>query len=152
MKIVDYRTFVRMPAGTIFASYEPCVFGDFQIKTDTGHFKTRDEWGFLGIMPLAPYFIDDDHLAFGPGKFEIEQAIYDIGDADYDEYGLFAILELHEVKQLINTLHWALAGCPVGYENFCKARETVCEVYMDIVGDYMRRIKENNDNGTSEKV
>ena len=84
MKIVDYKTFVRMPAGTIFASYKPCAFGDFEIKTDTGHFRTKDKWGFLGTMPLDPYFIDEDHLAFGPGTFETELAVYDNADYDYE--------------------------------------------------------------------
>ena len=37
MKLVDFKTFNRMPAGTIFAPYTPCVLEDrLAIKTDHG--------------------------------------------------------------------------------------------------------------------
>lgn len=35
MKIVDRKTFLSLPAETLFSKYEPCVFGDLCIKGDT---------------------------------------------------------------------------------------------------------------------
>lgn len=35
MRIVDRETFLGMPSGTLYAKYEPCVFGPLEIKCDT---------------------------------------------------------------------------------------------------------------------
>lgn len=35
MKIVDRKTFLALPAETLFSKYEPCVFGPLEIKGDT---------------------------------------------------------------------------------------------------------------------
>lgn len=35
MRIVGLDEFLRMPEGTVFAKYSPCVFEDLQIKGDT---------------------------------------------------------------------------------------------------------------------
>ena len=35
MKIINRKDFLKMPAGTLFAKYKPCVFGDMMIKGDS---------------------------------------------------------------------------------------------------------------------
>lgn len=35
MKIVKRSEFLKLPAGTLFAEYEPCVFGCLEIKGDS---------------------------------------------------------------------------------------------------------------------
>lgn len=35
MRIVDRKTFLAMPANTVFSKYEPCFFGPLEIKGDT---------------------------------------------------------------------------------------------------------------------
>lgn len=35
MRIVDRKTFLAMPIGTVFSKYEPCVFGNLCIKGET---------------------------------------------------------------------------------------------------------------------
>lgn len=37
MKIVDRKTFLAMPAGTVFSKYEPCFFGELCIKGESLH-------------------------------------------------------------------------------------------------------------------
>lgn len=37
MKIVDRQTFLAMPAGTVFSTYEPVIFGPLMIKGETIH-------------------------------------------------------------------------------------------------------------------
>ena len=62
MKIVDYETFVRMPAGTIFAPWEPCVMkAEPEIKVDHGREiliesggKLKKIWYFNGTCPILP--------------------------------------------------------------------------------------------------
>lgn len=119
MNIVDRETFLRMPAGTIFAEYKPCVFiGGFQIKTDTGHMVEnpmfgKPFWSFLGSMPLEPYFkgFDGGGGPFTFGSYPVEWCVYDDSSADYFETDMIAIFEPHEVTQLIEVLKWALNGC-----------------------------------------
>ena len=119
MNIVDREKFLRMPAGTIFAEYKPCVFiGGFQIKTDTGHMVENPMfgepfWSFLGSMPLEPYFKDFDggEGPFECGNYPVEWCVYDDSSADYFETDMIAIFEPHEVLHLIEVLKWALNGC-----------------------------------------
>lgn len=117
MKIVDYDTFIRMPAGTIFAPYEPCVFKErFQIKVDPGY-EYRDIFGktrymFNGAMPLEPWFEDDmDGWAFDFGVYDTVMEVYDGDSNDAAQYKMFAILEDHEIDRLIFALKWAQNGC-----------------------------------------
>lgn len=114
MKIVNYETFVRMPAGTIFAPYEPCVaLEDWEIKVDEPReYKRNGEkyWAYNGTMPLEPSFINPEE-ATDFGTYETEMFIYDGSNADILEYKMFAVFEPHEVERLIYALRWALEGC-----------------------------------------
>lgn len=119
MLIVDYDTFVRMPAGTIFAPYQPCVYdGTFEIKVDEGHeyasiFDGKQHYMFNGTMPLEPWFVgDNSDWPFKTGKYETEMVTYDGDSNDAAAHKMFAVMEPHEVKELIRALHWALDGCP----------------------------------------
>lgn len=62
MKIVNFKTFNRMPAGTIFAPYTPCVLEEeLAIKTDEGRrfaYPPYGNWMFNGVMPLHPWNLD----------------------------------------------------------------------------------------------
>lgn len=118
MKIVDYDTFVRMPAGTIFAPYEPCIYSDrFQIKVDEGHeypsmLDGKPTYMFNGTMPLEPWFSTEPYdWPDKVGTYPTEMCVYDGDSNDAAEYKMFAIMEPHEVKKLIEALHWALNGC-----------------------------------------
>ena len=119
MKIVDSETFLRMPAGTIYAEYTPCtLIGGFSIKTDTGEMVENPLfggpfWSFIGGMPLEPTFTDFDG-GMGPmecGDYKVEWCVYDDSYADYTDGDMIAIFEPKEVLQLIEVLKWALNGC-----------------------------------------
>lgn len=111
MKIVDYKEFVRSPAGTVFCPYEPCFFhSPLQIKTDTG-WKSEKRYMFNGTLSLEPSFLDQENLAFGVGRYGINFPVCDTSSIDFDENGLFAILEKEEIESIINLLNWALSGC-----------------------------------------
>ena len=116
MLIVDYDTFIRMPAGTIFAPYTPCVFEErLEIKVDHGC-EYNGKWGFNGTMPLEPWLGDIGPFDFGQWDTTLET--YDGDSNDASDYKMFAVLEKHEVERLIDALHWAMDGCPCEFENY----------------------------------
>lgn len=123
MLIVDYDTFVRMPAGTIFAPWEPCVYGDEpEIKVDAGHeyvnHKGEKDWCYNGTMTFVPEIVG---AALEAGKYESEPFYYDGDQNDARDYKLFAVWEPHEVERLISCLRWAQHGCPGDYERYIGA-------------------------------
>mgnify|MGYP006923264984 CR=1 FL=1 len=116
MKLVGFEEFCRMPAGTVFAPYEPIILADrLAIKTDAGEDMPADyEWmrhDFLGVMPLEPW-IDDkcDLWKIGdsrPASFEI----YDGSAVDYVDYKMFLVFDEFDIDRMINALTWAKNGC-----------------------------------------
>lgn len=117
MEIVDFETFVRLPAGTIFAPYKPCVLEEpLVIKVDKGcdlYTPTGEDMHvFNGVMSLEPW-IDGLYCSlFELGDHESASfKIYDGDNNDYKEYKMFLILEKEDVKRLIKVLQWANRGC-----------------------------------------
>lgn len=118
MKIVDYDTFVRMPAGTIFAPWEPCVMkGDAEIKIDGGHEELiasggalKKIWYFNGTCPLLPQPVEGEGFDFG--EVESEFFYYDGDMTDASEFKMFLIFEEEDIDNIIKVLQWAKDGCP----------------------------------------
>ena len=116
MRLVDFEEFCRLPAGTIFAPYEPCVLREeLAIKVDAGHDMPPDyKWmrhQFNGVMPLQPWFGPEfDLWKVGdtrPASFEV----YDGAACDYMDYKLFLIFDTSDIDRMINALVWAKNGC-----------------------------------------
>lgn len=117
MKIVDFENFVRLPAGTIFAPYTPCVLEDrLAIKVDEGRDWDEsegyfDSHSFNGVMSLEPW-LGDYSCLFRPGDQEPASfENYDGDNNDYRDYELFLIFEEEDVDRLIRVLEWAKGGC-----------------------------------------
>lgn len=112
MKIVDFKTFNRMPSGTIFAPYTPCVLEDrLAIKVDHGreiNYPRYGNWMFNGVMPLEPWNIDS---FFGDESVRATFEIYDGDTNDYRDYKQFLIFEECDIDRLIQVLLWAKGGC-----------------------------------------
>lgn len=127
MKIVGYEEFIRMPAGTIFAPFTPNFFEEgFEIKVDEGHeyigqWDDEKHWAFLGTMPLEPWLACDDSMTYG--EYDVKLEIYDGDSTDAMHYKMFAVLEPHDVKELINALYWALDGCEANTHHNYKEQE-----------------------------
>lgn len=112
MKIVDFKTFNRMPAGTIFAPYTPCVLKErLAIKTDHGceiNYPRYGNWMFNGVMPLEPWNLD---CVFDEDSVRATFEIYDGDTNDYHDYKQFLIFEESDIDRLIQVLQWAKGGC-----------------------------------------
>lgn len=112
MKIVDFETFNRMPAGTIFAPYTPCVLEDrLAIKVDHGRefdHPRHEKWMFNGVMPLEPWNLDS---VFDEESVKAIFEIYDGDSNDYRDYEQFLIFEEADIDRLIQVLLWAKSGC-----------------------------------------
>lgn len=110
MIIMTPQEFARMPAGTIFAPYTPCVFNDrMEIKVDPGSEWYDGTWSYNGTMPLEPWLGDDAPMTFG--RYEIGWEIYDGDQNDISDEKMIAVLEPEEVRRLIRILEWSLDGC-----------------------------------------
>jgi len=114
MRIVDRQTFLAMPAGTVFSKYEPCVFGNLEIK---GESTTRAQGEFVDFW--------SQDLA-GALKAESSDAYLDACDAAeagqsiaidldcqsrdglYEQGQLFAVWEQEDIQALIQRLQRAV--------------------------------------------
>ena len=115
MKLVNFDDFCRMPAGTIFAPYEPCILKKrLAIKTDGGrpgplycHFLHI----FNGAMPLEPWIDPDDPFEKVGDELPASFEIYDASNADYDDDTMFLVFDESDIDRMINALVWAKNGC-----------------------------------------
>ena len=110
MHLVDFETFNKLPAGTIFAPYEPSFLKEgLSIKVDHGQEFKDHGWLFNGVMPLEPWNLD---CVFDEESIKATFEIYDGTTADYMTYKQFLIFDECDIDRLIQVLRWAKAGCP----------------------------------------
>lgn len=116
MRLVGFDDFCRMPAGTIFAPYEPCcLMGELEIKVDPGEEMPLDypyaRHMFNGTMPLTPWIDDGTNLwKIGdsePASFEV----YDGATPDYMDHEMFLVFDEEDIDRMICVLKWAKDGC-----------------------------------------
>jgi hypothetical protein len=116
MKIVDRKTFLALPANTVFSKYEPCIFGDLCIKGDS-----FGEIDFF-YQPISDA-IDchdsgefHDKLTAAQERGESVSVDLDCQSRDglFDADQLFAVWEPADVATLITRLARCAHGVPVG--------------------------------------
>lgn len=110
MRIVRFDEFIRLPSGTIFAPYEPCILKEcLSIKTDHGREFEKYGWLFNGVMPLEPWNLD---CLYDADSVKATFEEYDGCNNDYSDYKQFLIFDDFDIELLIKVLQWAKAGCP----------------------------------------
>lgn len=70
MKIVKFDELVRMPKGTVFCEWKPCVAGDMAVKGDSHRFGTNDgNWCMYEkyLTPMHEHNSPDDPPIVGFG-------------------------------------------------------------------------------------
>jgi hypothetical protein len=115
MRVVDRKTFLAMPPGTLFAKYggeppiENCIdVGDLRIK---GEPRGSSDWWYMSLSALPDHDDTDglidvhEKLLAGedlPPDFETVTA-----DGLFDQEQLFAVFSAADVDALIDRLHAA---------------------------------------------
>lgn len=106
MRILNRKQFLAMPAGTLFAKYEPCVFDALEIKGDTLPSNDYCYQQIVGAIKCdsSNEWLDQLEDARNEGKslemdFECEGR-----DGCFDEHQLFAVFEGKDVAALIQRL------------------------------------------------
>lgn len=119
MRIVDWKTFITLPYGAVFAKYEPTVLGSLMVKGDVVHHGDTPADFFC--LDLATCFADPcAKLGY---EETLEAAARDgvsirldfekwSRDATFNEDQLFAIYEPDDLRDMINVLKWSLHMSP----------------------------------------
>ncbi|WP_278438339.1 hypothetical protein [Pseudomonas oryzihabitans] len=114
MRIVNRQAFLAMPAGTVFSKYEPCMFGNLEIKGESNanaHGVLTDFWsqdlaGALQADSTEEFEEACDRAAAGESiQLDLESQGR---DGLYDRDQLFAVWEPDDVRALIQRLQRAL--------------------------------------------
>lgn len=109
MKIVNLTEFLAMAVGTIFAKYQPCVFGPWLIKEENAGVK---DFFYQSLEPDFGMTSDERYAAFDAmerGESVSGWDLYCAGrDGLYEDGQLFAVLELADAKILIDRLYAAV--------------------------------------------
>lgn len=114
MKIVDHKTFLALPAGTLFSKYTPISFGDLSIKGDT---LPGDVGDFVSLTLSDAV----DHTSSADLMDKLDAARtesasmpmdFDAGSRDgmFDADQSFAVWEPQDVFALIARLQSTLPG------------------------------------------
>ncbi len=111
MKLYTREEFLRLPAGVVFAKYEPQCFGEWQIKGETLSCNDFNYQEFISLdtNPFDAWY--DACSSFETGKQ---------GDVDFYNWHrdglyegaevMFAVLNSDEVRGLITRLQETLKG------------------------------------------
>lgn len=114
MRIVDREDFLAMPAGTVFSKYEPCIFGNLEIRGESNANSqgvlidcwSQDLAGALQADTTEEFEEACDHAAAGKS---VQMDLESQGrDGLYDRDQLFAAWEPDDVRALIQRLRRAL--------------------------------------------
>ena len=102
MYIANRKTFLEMPEGTVFAKYQPCIFGELMVKGET--------WSNDFLYQSFGWIETDEEPFIVLSKMEKSQVVRCPVDTSmrrdglFDEDQLFAIYETEDIKAIINTL------------------------------------------------
>lgn len=114
MRIVTRAELMRMPIGTVFQEYEPCVFYELRIKTET-----VEDFDFRSVTISADSFDADsseEHdMVLQRAEITGEDIPLDFSDAQdfrdglFDDEQLYAVWSTQDVRALIARLEETLA-------------------------------------------
>lgn len=98
MKIVTREEFLKLPEGTLYSKYQPCVADEFHIKGET----VMDDFCCVHVSNSADFL-------FAPGDSQpvnLETPYRDACARDKDQ--LFAVWELDDLKELAKVVNRAM--------------------------------------------
>lgn len=104
MRVVDRETFLALPPGTLFAKFEPDVFGPLQLKADTcGEDFVCVELipSFEGVRDCGDWHEVLDRMVAGEASPPLRYDSYG-RDGYFDRDQLFAVFEERDVRALLD--------------------------------------------------
>ena len=112
MKIITYDEFVKLPEGTLYSEYEPCIFGEVKIKyRSITHNGEVIDWYYQELTnnPNWDYAPDKNDIVSVCTEMENGKEIppdFDIIERDgmFDTDRKFLIYSKNDVKDLITKL------------------------------------------------
>jgi hypothetical protein len=111
MKIVNRKTFLGAPVGTVFTKYQPCFFGDMRIKDSSlkNDFCYQEIIGSIDADDPQE-LMDKLHASEAQGKSVDIDLDCLSRDGYFDDDQLFAVWERGDVEKLIQRLQKCLEG------------------------------------------
>lgn len=110
MKFVTHETLLAMPAGTVYATYEPCIFGELRIKEDvvgssTWYYQDMIPW-FEGTKDSGAWIDTLDAIKRGEGHPPLD---YDfVTKQDISEATGYMAFERADLESLVSRFQRAL--------------------------------------------
>lgn len=109
MRLYTRKEFLALPAGIVFAKYEPCYFDQWQIKGDT---MPPNDYQDQEFVTINTDLYNGEHYQACLDFEEKKTANVDFydwcRDGLFEDKQLFAVLEAHEVRGLIQRLQETL--------------------------------------------
>lgn len=110
MIIINLEDFRKLPEGTLFMKYEPCIFEDLNVKGET--------WEHDFLSENITYWPDCTGSTDMAHKYEIaengESILMDFDatgrDGCYEAGQLFAVYDKRDIEMLINKLNRCVAS------------------------------------------
>ncbi|WP_024647747.1 hypothetical protein [Pseudomonas syringae] len=110
MRIIGLDEFLKMPIGTVFAKYEPCVFEELMIKAET--LPEIKDFCYQSIIQIDIGQSGDCYEALLGSEKTGKAVGMDLAlqgrDGCFDENQLFAVYDRSDVELLIQRLQQAL--------------------------------------------
>lgn len=104
MRIVDRKTFLSLPANTVYSTYQPCHFGPIEIKGDS----LTNDWFLQSLDTIKGDSADDreDILEAAESNGESFQFDFDCEHRDgcFEDKDLYAVWENDDILSLISRL------------------------------------------------
>lgn len=109
MKLLNREEFLKLPEGTLYAKYEPHIFGGIQVKGESNK-KCGDFYTMEMINPSYEGFNNfSDAIDFFNKSKQCELDFNCYGqDGLFDEDQLFAVFEAKELSKMIELLQTGL--------------------------------------------
>lgn len=104
MRIVDRKTFLSLPANTVYCTYQPCYFGPIEIKGDS----LANDWFLQSLDTVKGDSCDErtDILEAAELRGEAFQFDFECEHRDgcFEDKDLYAVWENDDILSLISRL------------------------------------------------
>lgn len=106
MRIVNLEAFLAMPSGTLYAKYEPCVFGPLEIKCESLGSRDFVAQGIVDAISSTDSGDWGDKLQFAKDYGDSLKMDFNCAGRDgcFVDDQLFAVFESDDVSALIERI------------------------------------------------